>query len=105
MSKVLAEKGFAVTAVEKGEDGVVKAREDRPDLAIIDTILPGIDGFETCRLIKQEAQPNPPKIVVVTGNCQAVDAKKAREAGADEYAAKTMGFEMILSAVDAVLAD
>ena len=51
-----------------------------------------------------EISPDPPKVVVVTGNCQAVDAKKAREAGADEYAAKTAGFGMILSAVETLLA-
>lgn len=57
------------------------------DLAVVDTVLPGVDGFEVCRRIR--ARHPRAKIVMITGLIDALDAGRARKAGADDYVVKT----------------
>jgi DNA-binding response OmpR family regulator len=82
-----------------GEDGVAKAASESPDLVITDTNMPGIDGFETCRRIREAGGKDHPKIIVITGAIDAVDAIKARKSGADDYCVKTSDYAQLLIAV------
>lgn len=80
-----------------GEDGVIKGGDGHPSIAVIDTVLPGIDGFEVSRRIKRA---NPAiKVIIVTGQVDAVDAVEARKAGADDYVVKTADSALIVGAV------
>jgi len=86
---------FAVT----GEEGLDKADSEKPALVILDTILPGIDGFETCRRLRESKKLSGLRIIIITGSIDAVDAVKARKVGADDYCAKTSDFAPLLEAV------
>ena len=78
-----------VITAELGEAGIEAAVKEKPDVIITDTVMPDIDGFEVCRRVR-EAKLNPePKIIVITGTIDAVDAVEAKKAGADDYCAKT----------------
>jgi len=92
-----------IIIAETGEQGMAKVNEEKPDLAIIDTMLPGIDGFETCRQIRQGFDSMAMKIIVVTGGIDAVDAIKARKAGADDYCVKTSDPVQLMTAVKTLL--
>lgn len=72
-----------------GEEGINKARDEKPDLIITDIFLPGMDGFEVCRKIKNLKELSPTKVFILTGLTNDSDAKKAAKAGADAYIAKT----------------
>jgi len=101
MREFLDAAGFQDTELIKsltGEDGVEKAREIKPDLVICDTQLPGIDGFEACKKIKQ-IDAGKIKVVVVTGYLDSIDAVKAKDMGADDYAVKTHDFEQLMDCV------
>ena len=98
LSDILMEKGYKVIKAVSGEEAVETARKERPRVVVLDTLLPGIDGHETCRRIKA-IKGLDAKVVVTTGKIDAVDATKARAAGADDYVAKTSSFELLLSAV------
>ncbi len=89
---------FAAT----GEDGVATAQKERPSLIVLDTDLPGIDGFETCKRIKA-IEGLDTKIIVLTGLIDAVDAGKARENGADDYCVKTSDCASLLDAVQGLM--
>ena len=89
---------FEVQEAETGEEAVDKARAWKPDLVILDTNLPGIDGFETCRQIKAISGISL-KVIMLTGVVDAVDAGKAREAGADGYTVKTSDYQYYLERV------
>ncbi len=85
-----------ITALD-GEEGIRISIQERPEVVIIDTTLPGIDGFETCRRIRSgDAEV---MIIVMTGQVNAVNAGKAREAGTDEYCVKTSDCEDLLNAL------
>ncbi|MBN1870622.1 MAG: response regulator [Candidatus Omnitrophica bacterium] len=88
-----------VLAAENGEQGVAMAASQKPDLVITDTMMPGLDGFETCRQIRAAHGQETMKIIVMTGAIDAVDAVKARKAGADDYCVKTSDAAPLMAAV------
>jgi len=88
---------------ESGEEGLKKAISEKPDLVIADTMLPGMDGFEVCRRIKGSLAAAAPKIIVMTGTIDAVDAVKARKMGADDYCVKTADGVSLVKAVKSLL--
>jgi len=87
---------------ESGEKGVEYAQNIKPDIVLIDTNLPQIDGFETCRRIKA-IEGLDAKIIVMTGFIEAVNALKAREVGADDYCAKTSDCDSLIEAVKGLI--
>lgn len=97
---ILEGEGYEVFVAENGEDGVKRAEQEKPDLVIADTLLPGIDGFEACRQIREIQGSTTPKIIVMTGSVDAVDAVKARKAGADDYCVKTNNFSHLIEAIE-----
>lgn len=84
--------------VSSGEDGIEKARQEKPQVVLIDTGLKETSGFETCRRIK-ELPDNDAKLIIMTGIVDAVDAGKARRSGADDFCVKTSDCESIIQAV------
>jgi DNA-binding response OmpR family regulator len=91
-----------VLFADTGEKGVDMVKTEKPDLVILDTELPGIDGFETCRRIK-EISGQGTSVIVLTGQIDAVDAGKARQNGADDYCVKTADCLPLLEAIKKVL--
>lgn len=99
----LEKRGYEVSSAASGEEGISKAQRELPHLIIIDTVLPGMDGFEVCRQIRGIPATRRPAIIVTTGSIGAVDAGRAREAGADDYCAKTQDFSCLISSVEKLL--
>ena len=95
---LLEEQGYQVLTAETGEEGIDRAKEHRPEIILIDTKMPGIDGFETCRRIKQ-VEGIEAKVVVMTADIDAVDTFKARQMGADDYCPKTKDFVPLLETI------
>jgi DNA-binding response OmpR family regulator len=100
MVRFLGAAGYdEIVTAATGEEGVARAASEKPCLVVTDTILPGIDGFEVTKEIKAGCGPAGPRIIVVTGAIDAVDAVKARKMGADDYCAKTADCGPLLEAV------
>ncbi len=103
LKRQLSRAGYAhLTFVQTGEEGVALAEQQKPDLVLTDTILPGINGFETCRTIKME-KALATRVIIMTGQIDAVNAERAREAGADEYCVKTSDSQELIEAVRKIL--
>ncbi len=102
LKDMLEEKCFSCLTAEDGEKGVAVAISDKPDIVICDTLLPGIDGFEACRQIREQLNSETTKIIVMTGTADAIDAVKAREVGADDYCAKTSDFSVLIKAIEKI---
>lgn len=84
--------------VGTGEDGIAQLDVFKPDIVITDTNLPGMDGFEVCRKIK-DLCGDLVKVILMTGVVDAVDAGKALESGADDYCVKTVSCESLVNAL------
>ncbi len=94
-----------IIIAENGEQGVAMASSEKPDLVITDTMMPGIDGFETCRQIRENHDNDEIKIIVTTGAIDAVDAVKARKVGADDYCVKTSDSTQLIGAVRSLIGE
>ncbi|MFH1046131.1 MAG: response regulator [Candidatus Omnitrophota bacterium] len=100
MKRFLSKAGFEdITLAETGESGLQKVAEVKPDIVILDTLLPGISGFEVCKRIREVHGPETPKVIIMTGNVDAIDAVEARRSGADDYCVKTSDYGPMIEAV------
>ena len=82
---VLRNEGLEVTHVADGSSAVAAFRESRPDVVLLDVMLPGIDGLEVCRRIRAESGV---PIVMLTAKTDTVDVVLGLESGADDYVVK-----------------
>jgi two-component system alkaline phosphatase synthesis response regulator PhoP len=103
ISEALGRAGYESVSAINGEEGVQKAKEVSPDLAIIDTLLPDSDGFEVCRKVKDALDPDKVKVIIMTGSVDAIDAVKARHCGADDFCVKTQDMSVLIKCVDGLI--
>lgn len=96
----LTREGYETTIAGDGNTAVSKARELHPDLILLDIMLPGKDGFEVCRLVRQEM--NTP-ILMLTARDEEVDRVVGLEVGADDYMTKPFSMRELIARVKAML--
>ena len=80
--------GCRVLEATNGEEGIARARADRPDVILMDIALPGIDGYEATRILKRDPGTRHIPIIAVTAHAHDIDRRMALAAGCDEYVAK-----------------
>jgi DNA-binding response OmpR family regulator len=96
--------GFAVLGAENGEDALQIAAGEAPDLVILDVMMPGtLDGFETCRRLKQDACTASIPVILLTARADSEDRAKGRAAGADAYITKPFSPQRVVDAVQGLL--
>jgi DNA-binding response OmpR family regulator len=96
----LVKDGYTVESVGDGREAVAIARSLKPDLIILDVMLPGMDGFEVCRILRQEM--NVP-ILMLTARVDEIDRVVGLEVGADDYLTKPFSMRELLARVRAQL--
>lgn len=103
MSFNLANEGHQVFEANDGEVGIDKARNNNPDLILLDLMLPGIQGLDVCRIIKSDQETKKTPIIMVTALGQEEDIVKGLETGADDYITKPFSIKVLIARVNAVL--
>jgi DNA-binding response OmpR family regulator len=101
LRRSLAYEGYAVETAASGEEGLTRARERYPDLVILDVMMPGLDGLEVLRRLR-EADGRLP-VLLLTARDAPADHVQGLEGGADDYVAKPFAFEVLLARVRALL--
>src|SRR2546428_6242203 len=96
----LKKEGYAVTVAQDGADGVAKARSSRPDLILLDLMLPELNGLEVCRILRQEG--NVP-IIMLTAKESEIDKVIGLQLGADDYITKPFSLRELFARMTAVL--
>ena len=99
----LANEGHQVFEANNGEVGIDKARNNNPDLILLDLMLPGIQGLDVCRIIKSDQEIKETPIIMVTALGQEEDIVKGLETGADDYITKPFSIKVLIARVNAVL--
>jgi DNA-binding response OmpR family regulator len=84
----LRRQGFTVLVASDGEEGLRVARSELPDLVLLDLIMPGLQGFEVLKLLKEEPATSAIPVIILSNLGQDSDVKKAMEAGAVDYLVK-----------------
>jgi len=93
--------GHEVTVARDGEAGLQHAREDRPDIMILDVMLPKLTGLEVCKTLRGEGSELP--IIMLTARGQEIDKVLGLKLGADDYVTKPFSFMELMARVEAVL--
>lgn len=100
----LANQGVTVSAVDNGDAAVAKARELQPSLVIADTVMPGKDGYEVCRILKADPATRHIPVLLLSGTFEPFDEEKAKEVRADGHLIKPFESGVLLEKVLSLLA-
>jgi DNA-binding response OmpR family regulator len=80
--------GYEVITAADGEEAVTIARSEKPDIIVLDIMMPKMDGYEACKQIKADPQTQGIPVILLTAKGREVDRKLGAEAGADDYVVK-----------------
>jgi DNA-binding response OmpR family regulator len=98
---LLAAEGYRVFAAADGERGLQRALDDKPDVILLDVMMPRLDGFEVCAELRRLANPVP--VLMLTAKGQVEDRVVGLDAGADDYLVKPFSTDELLARVRALL--
>ena len=99
----LEAKNYVVLTAGDGLTGLNLARKEKPDLIILDLMLPKMDGYKVCRLLKFDEQYKKIPIIMFTARVQDNDKKLGREVGANAYITKPFDSQELLDKIDSLL--
>ena len=98
---LLEQNGFRVLAASTGPEGLQRALQERPDLVLLDVMLPGQDGFEVCRSLRSQGFRQP--VLLLTARDEEIDSVLGLELGADDYITKPFRHRELLARIKAHL--
>lgn len=103
LSRRLERKGYEVVFAMDGESAVARALSDAPDLILMDVGLPGIDGCDATRLIRENPANAALPIIALTAHAMSIDEARAREAGCNDFDTKPIDLPRLLGKIEALL--
>jgi DNA-binding response OmpR family regulator len=95
--------GFRVTVAGDGQEGLAKAQAEQPDLIILDLMLPKLNGYEMCTMLKQDIRYQKIPIILFTAKTQEKDEKLGMECGANAYVRKPFRAQELLDTIRKLL--
>jgi two-component system phosphate regulon response regulator PhoB len=99
----LARDGYQVISAGSGEEGLDRVRSNRPNLIVLDLMLPGIDGLEVCKLLKRDPKTAHIPVVMLTAKGEESDIVSGLELGADDYVTKPFSPKVLVARIRALL--
>jgi DNA-binding response OmpR family regulator len=99
----LEHSGYTVLQARDGEEALDLARTSRPDLAVLDVMMPKLDGFEVTRRLREDASTTRMPIILLTARTQEADVQRGFDAGADDYIRKPFSPQELRARVQAIL--
>jgi CheY-like chemotaxis protein len=99
-----ANEDVVLLTVDNGDDAVMRARADRPDLVLADIAMPGQDGYAVCEAIKSDASLRHVPVLLLSGTFETFDEERARQVGADGHITKPFEAQALVDRVNDLLA-
>ena len=104
LEMALQAEGFTkVSSCARGEEGLEEIRRRKPDLVLLDVMLPGMDGFAVCSRIREASALSTTRVIMLTARTQNEDIVRGLECGADDYVTKPFDRKVLLARIKAVL--
>ncbi len=100
LRRALRAEGYEVRTANDGSEGLARVRERQPDLVVLDLLMPGIDGLDVCRRLREEGDV---PILILTAKDETQDRVRGLDSGADDYLVKPFALEELLARVRALL--
>ena len=97
--------GYEIISAYDGQEGFDKAKKDKPDLIILDLMLPKMDGYKVCGLLKNDARYNKIPIIMFTARVQEEDMRLGKDLGAEEYVTKPFDPKTLLLKIKKLLGE
>lgn len=95
--------GYSVVSASDGQEGLEKAKEEKPDMILLDVMMPKMNGYQVCRELKQNPETKGIKIIMLTAKAQESDKFWGQECGTDSYVTKPFENEELLKRIEEVL--
>lgn len=102
LTRRLTKRGYEVVTATDGEQGLVLAQAEQPDVVLMDMSLPGIDGWETTRRLRAGAGTAAIPVIALTAHAMAGDRERALEAGCDDYDTKPVEMDRLLLKIESL---
>lgn len=103
LSFLMQRAGFEVTIARDGPSTVEAARRIKPDIIVLDIMLPGFDGFEVVSALKSQTPEHVPRIIMLTAKGHEKDKRRALELGVDDYITKPFSNRDVVERVHALV--
>lgn len=100
---VLEEKGFETIEADSGEKCIEMLKTEKPDIILMDVMMPGMTGLETCKSIKKNKSTKDIPVIMVAAKCSEEDVLKGMRAGATDYFPKPFSFDALVAKVNSIL--
>jgi two-component system alkaline phosphatase synthesis response regulator PhoP len=99
----LGMEGYEVVTALDGQQAVEKARTERPDLIVLDIMMPKMDGYEACRKLKDDPNTKEIPVILLSAKGRSVDQKMGFEVGADDYVTKPFSPKKLVERINTTL--
>ena len=99
LADILSKAGYQVTTAENGEEGIAKAKSTRPDLILMDVVMPGLNGFQATRTLTRDEETRHIPVIVCTSKGQETDKIWGLRQGAADYVDKPVNREELLKKI------
>ncbi len=103
LTYLLEDEGYALSMAKDGSDALKKVREFHPDILFLDIMMPEINGYEVCRVIKNDPHLKNIYVIMLTAKGQVAEQERGKDVGADEYIVKPFSPMEILSKIKNIL--
>jgi len=102
LDELLSHAGYLVITAESGEEGIAKAKAERPDLVLMDVVMPGLNGYQATRTLTRDEQTKHIPVIVCTSKGQETDKIWGLRQGAQDYLVKPVNGEELLARIAAL---
>jgi len=102
LTDILVKNGFSVSTAENGEDALLKIRADRPELILMDVVMPGANGFQVTRSIARDPELSAVPVIICSSKNQETDRIWGMRQGAQDYLVKPVDPEQLLARIAAL---
>jgi len=99
----LGMEGYEVVTALDGEQAIEQARNEKPDLIVLDIMMPKLDGYETCKILKSEKETRDIPVILLSAKGRNVDQKIGFEVGADDYITKPFSPRKLVERINSIL--
>ncbi len=96
--------GYEVVTALDGEQALEKVKSDRPDLVVLDIMMPKLDGYDTCKRLKANPETHDIPVILLSAKGRNVDQRMGFEAGADDYITKPFSPRKLVEKINSILA-
>jgi len=103
LEAILRIKGYELLYAENGAQGIAMARAERPDLIVLDVMMPDMDGFKVCQFLKEQAETCTIPVLFLTARGAEDDLESGRRAGGDGFMTKPFQSVEVLNAIERML--